>query len=667
MELQLLKDIVIVLGISVLIILAFQKLRIPAIIGFLVTGAVAGPYGLSLIQAIHEVELMAEIGVIFLLFVIGIEFSLRGLASIKNTVVIGGAIQVFGTIAVIALCAYLLGFQLNSALFLGFLLSLSSTAIVLKLLQEKGEITTPHGRTATAILIFQDIIVVPMMLLTPLLSGASTDLFNTILWLLIKVVAIILVVILMARYLVPNILNLVVKTKIRELFILTVIAFCFATAWLTSAAGLSLALGAFFAGLIISESDFSHQATANILPFREIFVSFFFVSVGMLLNLRFFLENIGIILLITVGVMLIKGLVIAAAVFALKYPVRTILISSISLFQVGEFAFLLSATGMEYNLLSVDTYQYFLATSILSMGATPLLVNYAHNISDFLIKTSLPRQVRQRLSRYAKSKATTSEQQTSYKDHLIIIGYGINGENVAKAARNANIQYVIIELDPTIFGKAKFNNEPVVYGDASDEVILKHVHIQEARVVVVAISDPVATKQIIRSVRRFTQTAFLIVRTRYIREIEENLKLGADQVIPEEFETSIEIFTRVLKEYLVPNAEIQQFINQIRSHNYEMLRKISGLETPPEKISLTIPDMEIATIRVRQGSNKIVGKTIRDSDLRGNYGVTVLTINRNGRFISRVTPEMTIEQDDIVYLFGHPDNIAQINELLQLN
>ncbi|MBM3435077.1 MAG: potassium transporter KefB [Bacteroidetes bacterium] len=662
MELPILSDIVIILGLSVFIILLFQRLRLPAILGFLITGIIVGPHGLNLIKAVHEVELLSEIGIIFLLFVIGIEFSLRGLNSIKNTVLFGGMLQVGGTIGLVTLISWLLGMPLRSAIFLGFLLSLSSTAIVLKMLQEKGELTSPHGRVSIAILIFQDIIVVLMMLLTPILAGKAEDPVMELFWLSVKVIGIIITIFILARYLVPLLFKWVVKSKSSELFILTVVVLCFATAWLTSSIGLSLALGAFFAGLIISESDYNHQATAKILPFREIFISFFFVSVGMLLDFSFFIENILFIHLATLGVIVLKMLIIALSVLLLRYPSRTVFLTALSIFQVGEFAFLLLAVGMQYELLTGEVYQFFLAISIISMGATPFLINYSPRITNFLIRLSLPAPVKIRLRALTlKREEKSKSEEKAYHDHLVIIGYGMNGENVAKAARKANISYVIIELDPDALKNAKANGEPVVYGDATNELILKHVHVHEARVIVVAISAHDATMKIVQTIRAFTETAFVIVRTRYLREVEELIKLGADEVIPEEFETSIVIFSHVLKKYLVPGNDIAGFVSEIRNRNYEMLRGISGMQGEMGLSKIKIPDVEIATLPVKQGKNLIVGKTIKASGIRSNYGVTVLAVKRGEKYLTNVSPELKICQDDVLYVFGTPESIIKLN------
>ncbi len=666
MDIPILKDIVIILGLSIFIILLFQKLKVPSLLGFLIAGIIAGPYAFNLISSQHEVELLSEIGIIFLLFIIGVELSLKGLASIKNTILIGGGMQVGGTIIFTVLISYFLGLPMNTSVFLGFLFSLSSTAIVLKLLQEKGEVTSPHGRVSVAILIFQDIIVVPMMLLTPILAGKSDNILETIGILLLKIIGVGFLIFLLALYVVPLVFKMVIKTKNRELFILTTIVFCFGVAWLTSSVGLSLALGAFFAGLIISESDYSHQATANVLPFREIFISFFFISVGSLLNLNFFIENIVYVLLLVIGVILMKMIILAITVLTLKYPVRTMFMTVLALFQVGEFSLLLSTVGVQNDLLPESVYQYFLAISIITMGLTPFLINSADRITYFLIKIPIPVTVRKRLDNVKRHQKQGDTSVEELHDHLVVIGYGINGQNISKAAKFAQIPYVITDLDHDSFEKAKKSGEPIVYGDASDPVILKHLHVQEARVVVIAISDPEATKKIINGVRSLTQTATVIVRTRYVREIEDNLRLGADEVIPEEFETSIEIFSRVLRKYLIPHDEIQTFINQIRSSDYEMLTTLKEGPHTPAYQHLHIPNKEIVTLSVQQGNNSIVGKTIEESGIGKNYGVTVLTIKRGAHYITNISNTSVIEQGDLLYLFGNPININQLNKLISM-
>jgi CPA2 family monovalent cation:H+ antiporter-2 len=321
---------------------------------------------------------------------------------------------------------------------------------------------------------------------------------------------------------------------------------------------------------------------------------------------------------------------------------------------------------VENGLLPSNIYQYFLAISIITMALTPFLMNYAGQITYFLLKAPIPAAVRKRLNNVRKVHLEENDKITELKDHLVIVGYGINGTNISKAAKSANIPYVVIDLDPESFQNAKKAMEPIVYGDASDSVILKHVHIQEARVVVIAISDPDATKKIINEVRSFTETAFIIVRTRYVKDIEENIRMGADEVIPEEFETSIEIFSRVLRKYLIPQDEIQAFTNNIRSSDYEMLTALKKGPHRPLYQHLHIPNKEIVTLNVKQGYNSVVEKTLQESGISKNYGVTVLAIKRDNHYLTEIYPDTVIKQGDLLYLFGNPTNINDLNKLISL-
>jgi monovalent cation:H+ antiporter-2, CPA2 family len=664
MEIPILSEVLIILGLSVLVILIFFRLKLPTILGFLITGVIAGPYGLKLVSVSHEVEVFAEIGVISLLFIIGLEFSLKTLATIKRTVLVGGTLQVFLTIAVTLISLYLVGFNWQNALFMGFLFSLSSTAIVLKSLQDSNEINTPHGKVVLGILIYQDIIVVAMMLVSPMLGGNNENLLSTFLLLGLKLLIIILITIYGSRYFVPRLLFAVARTKSKELFVLAIVVICFSVAWLTSAFGLSLALGAFLAGLIISESEYSHQATSNILPFREIFSAFFFVSIGMLLDIRFFIDHVILIIALTLLVGLLKFLIAGAAALALKYPLRTAFIVGMNLFQVGEFAFILSATGIIYGLISTEMYQYFLAISILSMAITPFSIKYSNKIADKIVYQRLPKIIRDRLIRF-RSKASLAALKPDFNDHLVIIGFGINGKNVARAARFAGIPYVIVELNPESVQEARISGEPIIYGDAVNDFILTHLHIATARVVVIAISDPVATKKILVSIRDISKSVHVIIRTRFVQEIEENMKLGGDEVIPEEFETSIEIFSRVLNKYLVPMNEINKFVRQFRSDAYEMLRP---QDSAPflKRNQLEIPHISITCVHVERADPQFIGKPLKETKLRETYGITLIAIKREGNFFTEINADIKIKQGDLIYIFGKPSNLQKLYEKLAL-
>lgn len=655
MDVPLLLDIVIIFGLSVVVTLLFQRIKLPTLLGYLMTGIIAGPYGLSLVDATTEVGHLAEIGVIFLLFLIGIEFSLKQLLSIKRAVFLGGSIQVLCTIAVTSVCYYFFSYHWEKSVFMGFLFSLSSTAIVLKILGDKGEMHTPHGRIALAILIFQDLLVVPMMLLTPLLAGGGEEsILSSLFGMVWKLALVLFLVFVGARYLVPKLLFEVAKTRSQDLFILTTLLICFSVALLCYSIGLSLALGAFLAGLIISESEYSHQATGNIMPFREIFTSFFFVSIGMLLDVSFLFEHLPFILLLTVLVMIAKTFAASMAAMALDYPPRTVFKAGLTLFQVGEFAFILSRTGIEYGLLDENINQYFLSVSILTMALTPIVMNKSESISKYIYKLFIPNKIKVRLNHLNSSKITTTNVPAKLKNHLIIIGFGINGQNLCKAAKYAGIPYIIIELNPETVKREAEKGEPIIYGDAIQPNILEHAHIGSARSVVLAISDLKAAEKVLTSIRRINKTIYVIVRTRSVEEMGSFLKLGANEVIPEEFETSIEIFTRIMHKFLVSKDQINDFIKEIRTEVYDMMRPVHHDYT---KEKVTLPSFDIVCLKVERDLPNLVNKTLAESQIRSIYGVQILAIQREKRVISHV------EADTIIKLH---DSLSSVETLMTL-
>ena len=651
MHFPLLQDIVVLLGFSVVVVLFLQRLRLPSVLGFLITGIIIGPFGFGLIENPEQIEILSEIGVILLMFVIGMEISIKQLASMKRTVFLGGFMQVGLSIVVTAFIFFVLGFSWTEAVFTGFLFSLSSTAIVLKILYDRNEITAPHGRMSLGILIFQDLIVVPMMLVTPIMAGNSANVFNEVLFLILKSALVLALTYIGAKYIVPRAMYLIARTKSKELFLLATITLCFTVAFVTAAAGLSLAFGAFLAGLIISESDYSHQATSTILPFRELFISFFFISIGMLLDLDFFINNAGMILLMVLVVFIVKGGLVSLTALALRYPIRTVLLTGLALFQVGEFAFILSRIGIENGLLSPQMNQYFLSVSVFTMLLTPFIFMFSGPITNFFLKNFVPGSSGIQSNR---DITLTETGQDGPEDHLLIIGYGINGANVAKAAKYADIPYIIMELNPDIVKQQKARGEPIIYGDAVQEHMLESVNVKKARVVVVAISDPRATKAIVANIRHISPSVQIVVRTRYLKEIESLLALGADEVIPEEFETSIEIFSRVLTNYLVPLDELESLIDSVRADNYQVLQSRKRL---PTFKSSTIPDFKISCVRIMADSGPVVGKTIEEVDVRKRFGVNVLAVSRKGEMIKTVFPDVKLLRNDLVFISGDQEHI----------
>lgn len=636
-------DIIVVLTLAAFVLYFCLRMNIPTIVAFLVAGMIAGPHGMGLVGSPEQVKNLAEVGVLLLLFTIGIEFSLEKLLSSQRYVLLGGTVQMLLTILAFFGIAGLMGYPWNQSLFIGFLFCLSSTAIVLQLFQESNQLESFHGKVSVSILIFQDIAIVPLILVLPWMSGKKFE-FADFFDLMVGIIVVSLVLVVSIKFM-PRLILQVVRTRNRELFLLFIIVVCFITAFITYKVGLSLALGAFLAGLVISESEFSLEAMTNIMPLKKIFTSIFFISVGMLLNLGFLAANLPEVVGLSVCVMVVKTLIVILTGILLGLPRRSVLITALALCQVGEFAFVLAGQGS--GLLSENLYQLFLSVSVISMGLSPFIIQAAPKLS----------------SRWSSSvtegtrAATTEHERIDLQDHLVIVGYGMNGRNVARAAKAAEIPYVIIDFNPDTYRKEKLKRESFIYGDASSQDVLTRANIQQARIAVVAIHDPIATEMIVFTIRSLNPKVRLIARTRFMHEIDTLRKLGADEVIPEEFETSIEIFMRVMKYYLVPDSDIEKFVDEIRRENYEMLRRTaSGNRHPGDMPFLSV--LNVVRLRIPE-SSKWAGLSLEEINLRKKFGLTVIGIERNRQYIHNPSAATVIAAKDVLIVIGLPEDIAK--------
>jgi monovalent cation:H+ antiporter-2, CPA2 family len=657
MELPILREAVVIFGLSIGVIIVCHRFRIPAVIGFLITGLVAGPHGLGLVSAPHEVEMIAEIGVILLLFVIGMELSFKELLQIKKPVFLGGAAQVLLTIIVFDALAMLLGFSMGKAVFAGFLVALSSTAIVLKLLADRAEMNVPHGRISLGILIFQDLIVVPMMLLVPFMSGRAGDLGPSLLLLALKALGIIVLLYVLAKKVIPRILLMVVRTRSRELFLMTTLGLCFSIALLTSSAGLSLALGAFLAGLLMSESEYSLSALEGILPFRDVFTSVFFISIGMLLDLGFLVDNIGLVLLVTLIILVVKAVIASGAGLILGYPLRIAALTGLTLCQIGEFSFVLAGVGVAYGLMAPAEYQLFLAVAIVTMALTPFLMMASPRISDFLAR-KLPWGTGPLVPPGKECETEIPD------DHLIIVGFGIGGRHLARAARMAGIRYVVLEMNPDTVRNEGAKGEPIFYGDAAQPAVLEHAGVARARILAVVIADPAAIRRIAEAARTVNPSLHIVVRTRFVSEIDPLRALGANEVIPEEFETSVEIFNRVLSTYLVPRRDIDRFTSEIRAEGYGLLRKPSVPGEPFCDLSGVCSGFDVTALTVESGSF-IDGKSLKEAELRKTHGLTLVGVKRGGEVIANPDAGFRLLAGDVAYLFGEHQRVREKSSLFE--
>lgn len=653
-----LKDLAIIFAVSVLVILLFHRLRLPALPGFIVAGVLIGPKALGFVTDTHRIEGLAEVGVILLLYTIGIEFSLNRLREMARQVVGGGLTQLGITIAATSAVALTFTDGWRPALFLGMLVALSSTAIVLKGLTDQGDIDAPHGRLATGVLIFQDLCVVPIMIMLPFLAGTAGGGALGLLAALGKSVLVVLGVMLAARTLVPRALSVILRTRSRELFLIAIILLGTLTALGTAAAGASLALGAFLAGLIISDSDYAHQAMAELLPFRDIFISLFFVAVGMLVDVDVVRAHPLVIIAGVIVVMAGKTLAAAVGPALMGYAGRVALLAGLVVSQIGEFSFVLARDGRELGLLTDSPYQTFLAVAVGTMLVTPFLVQSGGAAMDRLerivpLDRLLP-------GFRPRGLAPVGD---AIKDHVIIAGYGLNGRNLASTLQAIGVPHLIVELNSQTVRQARSRGEPAFYGDAAREEILHALGIDRARMMVIAISDPAATRRMVRVARALNPNVHIIARTRYIVEIPELTRLGANVVIPEEFETSIEIFARVLTHYRVPRADIDRLEDQIRASHYQALRAPAQARQSLAGIVTGLPQMSAERIPLGAGA-PAVGKTLAQTKLRSLTGALVLSITRGESDIATPDPRFRLEEGDVLVVVGQPSQLRSAREVL---
>lgn len=651
-------DLVVILVVSIGVLFVSHQVRLPAIIAFLVSGVLLGPHGLGLVSAVHEVEQIAEIGVILLLFTIGLEFSLADLLRMRRVVLLGGTLQVFSVTGLVAGIAAALGLPLRQAVFLGMLASLSSTAVVLRLFQERAQVDAPHGRMALGILVYQDLMIVPMMLVIPVLAGGPEGLGPAVVGFLTRTALALGAALVLARFVVPQMLHRVVRTRNRDLFLLTVVTVCLTVAWAAGVAGMSLPLGAFLAGLLISESEYSHQALADILPFRDVFASFFFVSIGMLLDLGLVTREPLTLTALVVGILVLKSVAAGLAAAAVGASPATVVTSGLSLSQVGEFSFVLAGTGIAAGILSEGTYQWFVAVAVVTMGVTPFLLSAAPALAAGFGRLPLVG----RLGPGALEEDPYGHA-PELSGHVVIVGFGVNGRNVARAARVGGIPYVAVDMNPSLVASARAGGVNLLYGDATRQAFLEYLGIERAHALVVAISDAAATQRIVAVARSMNPGCTIIARTRHVHEVEPLLEIGANAAIPEELETSIEIVARLLATYLVPRSEIEAFIAELRAGEYEMLRSPSGAGDIRD-LGLTLTDTEVQTMRVGEES-PIAGRALAETDLRNLYGVSVVAIRRQGAVIPNPGGDETVEAGDLLVLLGLAEEMAAVAPLVR--
>jgi CPA2 family monovalent cation:H+ antiporter-2 len=559
-HIPLLEELAVIAALAVAATVLLSKLRLPAVTGLLFAGALIGPHGVGLVGSTATMDALSEVGVVLLLFTIGLEFSLSRLRHIVGQVLIGGSLQVGLTVGVTLAVASALGEPIGRSLFYGFVFSLSSTAIVLKALSERRELDAAHGRLIVGTLIFQDLSVIPMMLVVPLL-GADAQPGDAALQVAIalgKAALVVSATIFAARRIVPRILSWVDGSNSREVFLLAVLALCIGTSWLTSQLGLSLALGAFLGGMVVADTQYGHRAMGDVLPLRDAFVSIFFVSLGMLFDVQVVLAQplaVGFLLCCFV---LIKGLLATIAALFMRFPTRVAWLAGVGLAQFSEFGFVLAKIAESSGVVGPAETSPLLVAGIASMLLTPVLLRIApHVTAGERLLAPLARLLK------VRSIDEAGERVQRVSGHVVIVGYGLAGRLIAAALRTSGIECIALELNAETVRAARAAGEPVYYADGTSAEALGHAHLERARALVLLIHDPQGALRVVDTAKRVAPNVPVLMRTRYVGERAALLHAGVSDVVAEEAESGIEVLARLLHRLEMPRGLIDARLGEL--------------------------------------------------------------------------------------------------------
>lgn len=637
---RILLELALLFALCVVVGAAFHWLRLPPIVGFLCAGAIVGPFSLGFVEHVELVHGLSEVGVVMLLFAVGMELPLAHLARLRRVILVGGGWQLGGTIVLGAAIAMTFGLPWNQSVFLGFLLSLSSTAVIAKILTDHGEFSAPHGRLSMGIALAQDIAVVPMMLLIPLLAsqapvdgavGAGSGILASL-----RNLVILAVVLWVGRSLIAPLLAFVCRMRSRELFVLTLAAICLGFAAVTAALGMSLALGAFLAGLLIAETDHNSQAMAEVEPVRDALASLFFVSIGMLFDWRIIAIEPLVVGIALVGVIAFKALIVVAAGYFMGQPRWVCWRAGLTLAQVGEFSFVLVQVGMRSHLLPDDAERVFVVVAVLSIASTPLLATLGRRLV---------------LGSRGAAAEDAVEPRAVRSDHAIVVGYGPTGRTLVNAMCKLGLTVVAVEQNAATVRKERDAGVPIELGDATRLGTLRSLGLERAQLVVIAVNDPSAAVRIAQQVRRFAPHVHVVARSSYIAETPVLLRAGASEVVPQELEASIELLVRVLRRFLVGNDEIGQIVHQVREEAGSIARAAPVARPDATRIAEFVPGVGIEVLRVSEGCD-VAEKDLARAGVRRRTGWSVVAVRRDNRNLPVVTPETVLKAGDVVVVIG---------------
>lgn len=646
--------ILILLISSVFAVAIFRALKLPAMLAYFLVGLALGPHTFGLLPDSEASREFAEFGIVFLMFSIGLEFSLPQLYAMRKKVLGLGGGQVIVTLIVTMVISNMAGLSWATAFVIGAALAMSSTAIVSKILAERIDLNSRHGRLSIGVLLFQDIAVVPMLVLIPALGMANSNLANVLGIALLKAVAMLALLFTVGKWLINPWFNLVAGQRSRELFVMNVLMVTLLLAYATKLAGLSYALGAFIAGMLISETKFRYQVESDISPFRDILLGLFFISVGMLLNLEQIYQNFGLILLILFGFILMKALIVAAIVRTSKYEAGVAIRTAVILAQAGEFSFVILALGAEHNLISGSVLQSVLAAALLSMVIAPFLIQVNGKIARKLVGS------------YTRNSSNIVEkiEETGkhLHNHVVICGYGRSGQYLGRFLREEKIPYIALDIDPARVLEAATAGENVMFGDAARRVVLSAAGCERAKALVISYADNRAAMKILHIVQESYPQLPVIVRTVDDSHMEQLRAAGAAEVVPEILEGSLMLASHALMLLGVPLNRVVKRIRLFREERYKLFKGYFHGASDADNEDLEKQQVRLHSVIITTGAFAI-GRSLADMQL-GMFEVEVKSIRRPNSNGAVLNTDSLLAEGDVVVLLGQPKGLINAENAL---
>ncbi len=647
-------EAVVLLALAAAGLVVTERLRLPSVVGFLVVGAIAGPGMLGLVSEPERVRDLAEIGVIFLLFEIGLELPLERVRTLWRSALVAGGFQIIVTLAVVAVLAHAFGLGWSAAVVVGAGVSMSSTAIVLRLLTDEGQIDSPGGQLTVSVLLMQDLAIVPFLLLIPLLASDSLGLGEIGLVIGRMTLALGLVG-LAAWFVIPRVLDRVAQTRSGELFSLLALLIVLGSALTAQTFGLTLAVGAFLAGVAASGSPYAHQLFSEVVPLRGVLLGIFFTAVGMFFDPSGVLEAPGVFVLDVVAITLGKILIVViAGMVLLRRSLRVSLEAGLSLCQMGEFSFVLLGVAGEAGVIEPVLEQRVVAASIATLLISPFLIRTAPRLAARVAEWLRHPGIRM--------PQEAADDEPSPEARVVVIGFGLAGQTLVRLLRSLDIPYIAVDTNPKAARTAAETGESVIYGDATRPQVLNHLRVRDARLIVIAISDPLATRRVVSRIRAMAPDTPILVRARYVGEVDRLSSAGATMVVAEEFEGSIELIARALEIFDVPSGAIQRFTEALREEGYDAIRAPASLPIDPWLIEL----LDHADTEWVEVPMTLAGEpTLGELDIRALTGGNILVIERGETRHPNPSPAFALQGGDRLLVLGGADNLRRLRRLLQ--